>query len=166
MLVQVADTSRMPPRPAPLQGSGACHVVRQCRQIRDPCTAYSTNWACLADPACRLVPSHNENKTALAATSAAYVPLLGSRCVSTTDWCAGLGSEAECQEAAGAGCAAVPACTSSHCAAGGADACCGKNEALCGADAGCAAGLACVPLVDECASVLTKSGCSALAYCK
>jgi hypothetical protein len=71
-------------------------VGSQCRQIRDPCRAYSTSWGCLADPACRLIPTTADNKTMLAATAADYTPLAGSRCVSTTDWCSGLASPQDC----------------------------------------------------------------------
>jgi hypothetical protein len=59
----------------------------------------------------------------------------------------------------------VPTCASSFCDASG-DSCCALPQAQCGADAACQPGTTCLPLVDECASVLTKTGCTAAAFCK
>jgi hypothetical protein len=63
------------------------------------------------------------------------------------------------------GCAVVPSCSGSYCATAG-DTCCGLTESQCGASGGCQSGMQCLPLVDECASVLTKAGCTAAAFCK
>jgi hypothetical protein len=152
----------------PLQGS--CKVTSQCHQIRDPCRTYSTNWACLADPACRLVPASDMAISPATFTStdstAAYLPLLGTRCVSATDWCSSLVSDQDCAAASTQGCAAVPSCVSSYCAAAG-DACCEKaGSVTCSADPSCQAGSQCVPVVDECASILSKAGCTVTPYCK